>query len=244
LLYAPYLDARAQLRLVQRRPREALADALEAGRLLEETFGALIARGFVPWRCTAARAAAALGQLDQARALRDDELEMARAGERPYEIGAMLRAAAVLETGERRIDQLRAAVEMLEGAQSTLELLRALVDLGAALRRAGHRMEARGCLSRALDMASSRGASALAQQAHEELLAAGARPRRTALRGVESLTPSELRVARLAADGLRNREIAEALFVTGKTVDYHLRHVYQKLGGGRADLAAALAARS
>jgi DNA-binding CsgD family transcriptional regulator len=74
--------------------------------------------------------------------------------------------------------------------------------------------------------------------------ASGARPRRTALRGVASLTPSELRIARLAADALRNREIAEALFVTGKTVDYHLRHIYMKLGGSRADLAAALATGS
>jgi DNA-binding CsgD family transcriptional regulator len=74
------------------------------------------------------------------------------------------------------------------------------------------------------------------------LLAAGARPRRTALRGVAALTPSELRVARLAGEGLRNREIAEALFVTRKTVDYHLHHVYQKLGVGRERLAATLAA--
>jgi DNA-binding CsgD family transcriptional regulator len=156
----------------------------------------------------------------------------------------MLRAAAVLEQGGRRIEQLQQAAAMLEGSQSRLELLRSLVDLGAALRRAGQRLEARGFLTRALEEASKRGAAALAQRAREELLASGARPRRTALRGIESLTPSELRVARLAADGLRNREIAEALFVTGKTVDYHLRHIYQKLGGTRADLAAALATGS
>ena len=244
LVYAPYLDARARLRLVQRRPREALADALETGRLLEDTFGTTIGRGFVQWRCTATLAAAALGDRDQARALSDTELELARAGGRTREIGAMLRAGAVLEEGERRIERLREAVATLESSPSVLELLRALVDLGAALRRAGHRQEARGPLTRALDVASSRGATALAQRARDELLASGARPRRTALRGVESLTPSELRVARLAAEGLRNREIAEALFVTGKTVDYHLRHIYQKLGGRREDLAAALATGS
>src|SRR4051794_27735709 len=102
-----YLDARAQLRLVQRRPREALADALEAGCLLEETFGATIGRGFVPWRCRATLAAAALGERDRARALRDAELELARAAGRTRETGAMLRAGAVLEEGERRIALLR-----------------------------------------------------------------------------------------------------------------------------------------
>jgi DNA-binding CsgD family transcriptional regulator len=81
----------------------------------------------------------------------------------------------------------------------------------------------------------------LAQRAREELIAAGGRPRRAALRGVESLTPSELRVARLACDGLTNREVAEALFVSRKTVDFHLGHVYQKLGVQRDGLSAALA---
>jgi DNA-binding CsgD family transcriptional regulator len=111
------------------------------------------------------------------------------------------------------------------------------------LRRGGRREEARGPLRRALDLASGRGATALADRARDELLASGARPRRTALDGVEALTPSELRVARLAADGLRNREIAEALFVSGKTIDFHLHHVYQKLDVTRAGLAEALAAK-
>jgi DNA-binding CsgD family transcriptional regulator len=243
LPYAPYLDARARLHLAQRRPREALADAYAEGRLLEETFGGTMGRGVVQWRCVAALAADALGEHDRARALCDEELELARAGDRPREIGAALRTAAILARDERRIGLLEEAAETLERSQSVLELLRALVDLGAAMRRAGRRQAARKQLERALDVASSRGATALAQRAREELLATGARPRRTALRGVESLTPSELRVARLAADGLRNREIAEALFVTGKTVDYHLRHVYQKLGGGREGLARALAAK-
>jgi DNA-binding CsgD family transcriptional regulator len=243
LTYAPYLDARSQLHLARRRPREALADAVAAGRLLEEAFVGVMGRGVVQWRCAAALAADALGEHDRARALCDEELELARAGDRAREIGAALRTAGLLARDERRLELLAEATHTLERSQSVLELLRALVDLGAALRRAGQRQAARRPLERALDVASSRGATALAQRAREELLATGARPRRTALRGVDSLTPSELRVARLAADGLRNREIAEALFVTGKTVDYHLRHVYQKLGGGREGLAEALAAK-
>jgi DNA-binding CsgD family transcriptional regulator len=242
LSYAPYLDARARVRLAQRRPGEALADALEAGRLLEEVYGGT-GRGFLQWRCTAALAAAATGDRERAARLCDDELAIARAGDRAREIGATLRVMAALEEGERRIELLREAVDTLERSQSTLELLRALVDYGGALRRAGRRQEARQPLRRALDLASARGATALADRARQELLASGARPRRTALGGVEALTPSELRVARLAADGLRNREIAEALFVSPKTVDYHLRHVYQKLDVTRPGLARALAAK-
>jgi DNA-binding CsgD family transcriptional regulator/ketosteroid isomerase-like protein len=242
LTYVPYLDAQARVLLAQRRPAEALATALELGRLLEETYGG-IGRGYLQWRVTAAFAAVATGDRKHAARLCDDELEIARAGDRAREIGATLRTRATLEEGERRIELLHEAVETLERSQSTLELLRALVDYGGALRRAGRRQEAREPLLRALDLASARGATALAERARQELLASGARPRRTALGGVEALTPSELRVARLAADGLRNREIAEALFVSGKTVDYHLHHVYQKLDVTRPGLAEALAAK-
>jgi DNA-binding CsgD family transcriptional regulator len=243
LPYVPYLDARARLLLAQRRPGEALAEALEVGRLLEETYGGT-GRGYLQWRCTAALAAAASGDQELAARLCAEELELARAGDRAREIGATLRTAAVLETGERRVELLQEAVETLERSQSTLELLRALVDLGAALRRAGRRKEARQPLRRALELASARGATALAERARAELLASGARPRRTELAGVQALTPSELRVARLAAEGLLNREIAEALFISRKTVDYHLGHVYQKLDVPRERLAEALTAKA
>jgi DNA-binding CsgD family transcriptional regulator len=93
-------------------------------------------------------------------------------------------------------------------------------------------------------MATSCGARPLAARAHQELLSAGARPRRGRLNGVESLTASELRVARMAEAGMTNREIAQALFVTVKAVALHLTHVYEKLEiTGRAQLAGALEAR-
>jgi DNA-binding NarL/FixJ family response regulator len=84
----------------------------------------------------------------------------------------------------------------------------------------------------------------LAEQAHAELVAAGARPRRVALSGAGALTPSELRIARLAALGLSNREIARAAVVVPKTVQFHLSNAYRKLGvTSRTELTAALALR-
>jgi DNA-binding CsgD family transcriptional regulator len=118
---------------------------------------------------------------------------------------------------------------------------RSLLHLGAALRRDGRRAEAVELLRRAADVATQCGASALATRAGEELGIAGAVGRPRAFSGAEALTPSERRIARMAADGLTNREIAEALFVTAKTVENHLGRTYVKLGiGSRTALAAAL----
>jgi DNA-binding CsgD family transcriptional regulator len=115
-------------------------------------------------------------------------------------------------------------------SQSTLELARALTDLGATLRRRGKRAEARGHLRRALDLAQRCRGEAIAEHARAELLATGARPCKVLLSGPESLTASERRVAEMAARGRTNREIAQALFVTQRTVETHLTHVFQKLG--------------
>jgi DNA-binding CsgD family transcriptional regulator len=82
----------------------------------------------------------------------------------------------------------------------------------------------------------------LADRAHEELVATGARPRRLVLSGVDSLTPSERRIAAMAAEGLANREIAQALFVTLRTVEMHLSNAFRKLDiSSRTQLPAALA---
>ena len=94
-----------------------------------------------------------------------------------------------------------------------------------------------------MELAARSGASALADRALVELRAAGARPRRTARSGVDSLTPSERRVAALAAAGAGNAEIAQTLFVTVRTVEMHLSSAYRKLAiGSREALAGALAA--
>jgi DNA-binding CsgD family transcriptional regulator len=125
---------------------------------------------------------------------------------------------------------LREAVALLDGSSEPLERARAHVDLGVALRGAGRAAEAREPLRLAVDLAHRAGATALEGHALAELRAAGARPRRRVIAGPGALTPSERRIADLAASGLLNREIAEALVVTVATVEYHLRNVYRKLG--------------
>ena len=139
-------------------------------------------------------------------------------------------------------ESLAEAVGLLETTPARYELALALADLGAFLRRSGRRADARDPLRRALDLAQRTGAAPLAERARRELLAAGARPRRTALTGPDALTSAERRVAGLAADGLSNRQIAQHLFITQPTVETHLRHAFQKLGiTSRAGLPAQLA---
>ena len=104
-----------------------------------------------------------------------------------------------------------------------------LVELGAALRRRGERVAAREPLRRALDIAAAGGLVATAERAREELRVTGAKVRRPESTGLESLTPSERRIVDLAAGGASNPEIAQALFVTVKTVEMHLGNAYRKL---------------
>jgi DNA-binding CsgD family transcriptional regulator len=224
------------------RAREALDDLLECGRR-QEAWGARNP-AVLPWRSAAALAHVALGERDAARALSDEELELARAAESSRATGEALRVAGLVHGGRRGLRLLGEAVETLADSPARLEHARALVDQGAALRRAGQRVRAREPLRAGLDLASRCGAGALVEQARTELRAAGARPRRLVLTGVDSLTASELRVAEMAAEGLSNRDIAQGLFVTLKTVELHLRNVYRKLDiDSRGQLHDALDAR-
>ena len=111
-----------------------------------------------------------------------------------------------------------------------LERARALAALGATLREAGNPVAARDPLREALDLAHRHGAAALEDEILAELRAAGARPRRRATTGPRSLTGSERRIAELAAAGRQNKQIAQELFVTLDTVEFHLRNSYRKLG--------------
>jgi DNA-binding NarL/FixJ family response regulator len=112
------------------------------------------------------------------------------------------------------------------------------------LRRANRRAVARDPLRQGLDLADACGARPLAERARQELRAAGGRPRRPRTSGVEALTASERRISAMAADGLSNPEIAQALFVTKKTVEAHLSNAYRKLDiDSRVQIAAVLGTR-
>src|SRR5262249_31498900 len=145
------------------------------------------------------------------------------------------------QTGSVRLELLTEAIAALDGSQAKLELAHALVDYGQALNQEGRKADAREPLRRGLDLAHRCGAEPLEQRAHAELVAAGGRPRRRTVSGADSLTPSERRVAELAAAGNTNREIAQQLFVTEKTVERHLSQAYAKLAiSSRGQLAEAL----
>jgi DNA-binding NarL/FixJ family response regulator len=150
------------------------------------------------------------------------------------------RPVAVNHTGR---DQRQRPVAVIDGSAARLEQAHALATLGGALRRSGHRADARDALREGLELAVECDADALAMRAHDELVAAGARPRRDPIESRSNLTASELRVARMAAEGLTNREIAQAVFLTEKTIEVHLTRVYRKLEiRSRSQLARALPA--
>jgi DNA-binding CsgD family transcriptional regulator len=233
------LTARGQLKKAQGLQAEARLDFLAAGERLQ----------WVPspnpemfdWRARLAAIEHTLGQPDRARELAAEGVEQARALGAKRALGVALRGHGVVCEGEERLDLLRQSVEALTGTGARLQWAQSLVELGAALRRANRRREAREPLREGLDLAHRCGAAPLEERARTELAATGARPRSAVLSGVEALTPSELRVARMAAAGSTNREVAQELFVTPKTVETHLRHAYQKLGiAGRPELGAAL----
>ncbi|MGH2955616.1 MAG: LuxR C-terminal-related transcriptional regulator, partial [Solirubrobacterales bacterium] len=235
-----FLDARAQLHLLKGEPGRALEDALECGRRFEAVGGRNPA--FVPWRSRAALSLTELGEdPERAQALASEEVELARAWGAPRALGSALRAQGLVLGGERGLASLRESVEVLDGSPARLEHARALVELGAALRRGGGRAEAREPLKAGLELARGCGGIPLVERAYEELRASGARPRKIVYTGVDALTASEGRVARLAASGMTNREIAQSLFVTVKTVEFHLGQAYRKLDiSSRTELGAAL----
>ena len=233
--------ARGRLRLAQRRFGEALGDFLAAGDTAIRTLAP--SPCFLPWRSDAALAGLTEGDLEMARRLSDEELDLARTFGAPRALGMALRATGLVAGGTRGERLLRDAVDVLDGPDTRLDQARARADLGALLRRGNRRAEARHPLRQAADTAHHIGAVSLAGQAESELRATGARPRRVLLTGLEALTASERRIAELAAEGLTNREIAQILFITTRTVEGHLTSVFQKLDiQARTGLPAALAA--
>jgi DNA-binding CsgD family transcriptional regulator len=219
--------ARGRLRFAQGCVAEGLEDFLAVGARLSG--GSVACPGFLPWRSAASVAYLALGDAEAAERLSQEELALAEAFGAPRALGVARRAVGLAAGGERGELLLREAVAAFERAEAGLERARALADLGALLRRGNRRAEARELLREALDASYRLGAVPLADYAETELRATGARPRRIVLTGLDSLTASERRVAELASQDLTNREIAQSLFITSRTVEGHLTSVFRKL---------------
>jgi DNA-binding CsgD family transcriptional regulator len=228
--------------------------ALLAGGDSEAALEALVACGrhqeragihnpaFTPWRSAAAAALGRLERNEEAAALAAEEVKLAQEFGAPRSLGIALRRRGLVDGGEAGIVDLEASVAALEASAAVLERAHSQVALGAALRRAGRRADARRPLADGLATAESCGAGWLAETARTELQASGARRRSGGSYDPDALTVAERRVCEMAAEGMRNREIAQALFVTRGTVESQLHAAYRKLGiAGRGDLTTALA---
>ena len=234
------LERRAHLRLAQGRYDEAHADLLVAADWWRRL--RIQHPGVASWRVDDCEALVALGDTGSARTLALEQLHLAERTRLPEPRGAALRALAHTAEAADAVPQLEQAVGLLAPSRARLEHARALVDLGSVLRRTNQRAAARDPLRQGLDLAERGGMTRLAHRARSELLACGARPRRSAVTGIESLTPAERQVANLAAAGHGNREIAQQLYVTRRTVETHLTHGFAKLGiSGRSELVDLLA---
>ncbi|HZO60167.1 MAG TPA: AAA family ATPase [Solirubrobacterales bacterium] len=221
----PLRAGRAYLLAAEGKPQSAL-EALRECERFERDWQAR-AGLWVAWRSQTALCQLALGDQSEARRLVDEELALARSFGAQRAIGVALHAHALVHDADQ--ETLTEAVERLAGSDARLEHGRALIDLGSAIRRAGKRTEARATLAEGAELAHRCGATALVDHAREELRLAGARPRRIAQTGRDSLTPAELRVVELAVQGHTNKQIAQALFVTQRTVEMHLSNSYRKL---------------
>lgn len=220
--------SRAKLRLAQGDTRNGVDDLLEFARITDE---AEITNPVIyPVAAHAAPRLSQLGAQRDARRIAERELRSAEAWGTPRAVGQALRALGLITAAPHGLELLRESADTLARSPARLEHAHALVDLGAALRRHNRRSEAREPLRTGLDMAYRCGANPLAERALQELRATGAKPRKVLLTGVEALTASERRIAEMAGEGHTNREIAQNLFVTMKTVETHLAHTFQKLG--------------
>ena len=235
--------SRARLHLALGEPDEALRELSELG---DRRVGELGTRAELAphWPPLAVRALLATGERGEALSLAEKDVRMARAFGAPAATSAALVALGVCQDDrDQAIGLLEEAVGEAQRSESRMALLAALVELGGAQRRAGHRAAAREPLRAAIDLADRTGATGFGDRARDELRATGARPRRQRLSGPASLTASERRVANLAVEGRTNRQIAQELFVTRKTVEMHLSNAYLKLDiASRAGLEAALGA--
>jgi DNA-binding CsgD family transcriptional regulator len=174
-------------------------------------------------------AATRSGQNDRAASALEVLSETTGASGTPWAQGIEARSRALLVEGQAAEALYREAIEQLRPTQLRVDLARARLLYGEWLRRQHRHEDARGELRIARDMFNDFGMEAFAERTHRELQATGERPRRRTPDTRDQLTPQERQIARLAAEGCTNREIAAQLFISPNTVDYHLRKVFRKL---------------
>ncbi|WP_143532475.1 helix-turn-helix transcriptional regulator [Saccharothrix sp. ALI-22-I] len=230
------LYARGKLKLATGDPQGALADLLECGRRL--TASKIDSPAILPWRALAVRAHLALGRREVAAQLAAEDLARAKRWGTPRAMGTALISVGLTTDDEAATRALHKAVEYLTDSPARLLHAEALLQLGAQLRRRCQGERAIPYLRQAVELSARCESKPLIRRAAEELRACEPA---TAQGTVHGLTKQETRVAGMAAQGLTNRQIAEALFLTRRTVELHLSGAYRKLGiAGRADLAGAL----
>ncbi|WP_246536453.1 ATP-binding protein [Saccharopolyspora endophytica] len=235
-----FLHTRARVRWIQGNPAAALDLLLRCGESMTDVgIGNPV---FVPWRTDAAYLLAGLGRRAEAAELVERDGEAAQRWGTARAIGRQLMArGAIAEDAAHAVEWLTEAVEVLSGSPAWLEEARAQRRLGAALLRIEDVRGARKHLRRAMDLATLCGSRPIAESARALAVTAGGRVGQQLRSPVDLLTGSEQRVATMAAAGASNREIAETLFVTLRTVETHLTNAYRKLRvSRRADLATAL----
>jgi DNA-binding CsgD family transcriptional regulator len=147
-----------------------------------------------------------------------------------WALGVEARSAALLSDGPIAEELYREGISRLEECGFVAGIARAHLLYGEWLRRERRRLDARDQLRLAQDMFTDMGAKAFADRAGRELLATGETARKRTPDAGDELTPHETRIARMARDGASNREIADQLFVSRKTIEYHLHNIFLKLG--------------
>lgn len=236
-----FLMSLAALRIAQGNPRAGLSLLRECGHHCEAA--GIVSPAMAPWRSRSVAAHLALGDTASARTLAEQELDLARRCRIPRALGVALRGTGLATSGPRGLDLLAEAVDVLGPTPARLELARALDAFGAALLHRDDKRGARSALRRGLDLAVGCGATVLTARLQERLHLAGGRVGRAGSAGAGALTAGEERVGTLAAQGYSNKQIAELLVVSLRTVETHLTGAYRKLGiAGRPYLAAAMAA--
>ncbi|WP_406377861.1 AAA family ATPase [Streptomyces sp. NBC_00197] len=234
-----FLYARGVLRAADGDPGAALDDFLECGR--RQSAREVLSPVVTPWRTAAAECRVALGRPEEALALAREELRLATVWNTPRLVGRSLSTLGTATGGRQGLDLADRAVRLLREAPAGTELPAALIAQGRQLTAAGERTRAREPLREAAERAERLGAVRLHTEAQQALREAGARRAAAPRTGTDALTPSERRIATLAANGRTNPEISTLLHLARRTVETHLTSTFRKLGiRGRGELAGAL----